>query len=433
MNELKKYAAIGGAVALIACWPFATGKIGEAIFKDGIASYNNSIIEVESVSYDRGYLSSHAQSRIHVVDKGLSEELEQAGYPTEIMVDHDISHGLFSVSSTSTFISKEDISEFVQGLTLKTNSKLTGTTDLLLTSQDTDFATADLQAQGVEKLFLAASQLAAVIEKDGQFTLSYQLPKTELRLDNQSAMVVENVVGQSIGHYVNDIFIGEASVGLDKLTINDIESDINNELKGMKYTSVNRLHEVKDKAEENSFSTQNRLTLNEAVTSAGVVKNGVFDISFEDLNYDGLVKLVPLLQDQELSNEKVEQLMLSFDLLAAQGFKANINEFSAEVLGSKVDSHILLTLPAGTARASQNADQLVKTITGSTELVIAKKLVDETPELRMQMDELLINEFAVEEGDNYRLSAKVSDGQIELLNGQKMLLFMLLGFLSYLR
>ena len=131
MNELKKYAAIGGAVALIACWPFATGKIGEAIFKDGIASYNNSIIEVESVSYDRGYLSSHAQSRIHVIDEGLSEELEQAGYPTEIMVGHDISHGLFSVSSTSTFISKEDISEFVQGLTLKTNSKLTGTTDLL--------------------------------------------------------------------------------------------------------------------------------------------------------------------------------------------------------------------------------------------------------------------------------------------------------------
>ncbi len=48
-----------------------------------------------------------------------------------------------------------------------------------------------------------------------------------------------------------------------------------------------------------------------------------------------------------------------------------------------------------------------------------KKLVDETPELRMQMDELLVNEFATEEGDNYRLSAKIANGQIELPNGQK--------------
>ncbi|MCP3700137.1 MAG: YdgA family protein [Aliivibrio sp.] len=433
MNELKKYAAIGGAVVLVACWPFATGKIGEAIFKDGIASYHNGIIEVEPVFYDRGYLSSQAQSRIHVIDQDLSQELEHAGYPTEILVNHDISHGLFSVSSVSKFVSTGDTSEFIQGLTLTTDSKLTGTTDLLLTSQDTNFATTDLQAQGVEKLFLAAAELSATIEKDGQFSLSYQLPKTELRLDNQSAMIVDNVAGQSVGHYIDDIFIGEADIALDKLALSDAESNSHNEIKGLKYTSVNQLTEVKDKVEENSFTTQNRLTLEEALTDAGVVKNGVFDISFENLNFDGLKVLVPLLQEQELTNENVEKLLLSFDLLAAKGFNVNINEFSAEVLGSKLNSNILLTLPAGTARASQNADQLIKTVTGSTELVIAKKLVDETPELRMQMDELLINEFAIEDGDNYRLAATISDGQIELLNGQKMPLFMLLGFLSYLQ
>ncbi len=433
MKELRKYAAIGGAVALVACWPFATGKIGEAIFKDGIASYSNSIIEVESISYDRGYLSSTAQSRIHVVDQGLSEELKQAGYPTDILVEHDISHGLFSISSTSTFVSTEDTSEFVQGLTLTTESELTGTTNLLLTSKDTDFATEDLKAQGVEKLFLAASQISATVAKDGQFTVSYQLPKTELRLDNQSEMTIDNVAGQSVGHYVDDIFIGEASVGFDKLVLNDIETQLNNEVKGFKYTSVNQINEVKDKTEDNTFTSKNTLTLAEAATSAGVLKDGVFDISFENLNYDALLKLVPLLQEQELTNENVEQLMLSFDLLVAKGFSLNINEFSANVLGSKVDSKVLLTLPAGTARASQNADKLIQTLQGNTELVIAKKLVDETPELRMQMDELLINEFAVEDGDNYRLSAKIADGQIELLNGQKMPLFMLLGFLSYLR
>lgn len=432
MNELRKYAAIGGAIAVVACWPFATGKIGEAIFKDGIASYNNSIIEVESVSYDRGYLSSIAESRIHVIDKGLSAELKQAGYPTELIVEHDISHGLFSISSTSTFSSTEEISEFVKGLTLTTESQLTGTTNLLLTSKDTDFVTEDLKAQGVEKLFLAASQVSATVEKDGQFRLSYQLPKAELRLDNQSEMVIDKVSGQSVGHYADDIFIGEAIVGFGNLVLKDSESQLNNEVKGFKYTSTNHINEVKDKAEENTLSSKNTVELAEVITSSGVLKDGVFDISFEDLNYDALIKLVPLLQEQELTNENMEQLMLSFDLLAAKGFSLNINEFSANVLGSKVDSKVLMTLPAGTARASQNADKLVQTLQGNAELAIAKKLVDETPELRMQMDELLINEFAVEDGDNYRLSAKIADGQIELLNGQKMPLFMLLGFLSYL-
>ncbi|ACH65541.1 DUF945 family protein [Aliivibrio fischeri] len=433
MNELKKYAAIGGAIALVACWPFATGKIGEAIFKDGIASYDNSVIAIENLSYDRGYLSSTAQSRIHVVDPGLSAELEHAGYPTDIIVNHEISHGLLSISSVSTFETEANKSDFIKGLKLTTESQLTGTTDLLLSSQDANFVNDDLRAQGVEKLFVAASEVSATVQKDGQFSLVYNLPKTELRLDNQSEFIVDNVKGQSVGHYVGDIFIGEANIGMDKLLLNDVEGQNHNEVKGFNYTSINQIKEVKDKPEDNVLTSSNKLTINEVVTDSGTLENGVFDLSFEELNYDALIKLVPLLQEQEITPEKVQQLMLSFDLLAAKGFKVNLNEFSADVLGSKVNSQILLTLPAGTARASQNADKLVQTLQGSSELVIAKKLVDETPELRMQMDELLVNEFATEEGDNYRLSAKIANGQIELPNGQKMPLFMLLGFLTYLR
>ncbi|MUI53631.1 DUF945 family protein [Aliivibrio fischeri] len=433
MNELKKYAAIGGAIALVACWPFATGKIGEAIFKDGIASYDNSVIAIENLSYDRGYLSSTAQSRIHVVDPGLSAELEHAGYPTDIIVNHEISHGLLSISSVSTFETEANKSDFIKGLKLTTESQLTGTTDLLLSSQDANFVNDDLRAQGVEKLFVAASEVSATVQKDGQFSLVYNLPKTELRLDNQSEFIVDNVKGQSVGHYVGDIFIGEANIGMDKLLLNDVEGQNHNEVKGFNYTSINQIREVKDKPEDNALTSSNKLTINEVVTDSGTLENGVFDLSFEELNYDALIKLVPLLQEQEITPEKVQQLMLSFDLLAAKGFKVNLNEFSADVLGSKVNSQILLTLPEGTARASQNADKLVQTLQGSSELVIAKKLVDETPELRMQMDELLVNEFATEEGDNYRLSAKIANGQIELPNGQKMPLFMLLGFLTYLR
>lgn len=331
------------------------------------------MIAIENLSYDRGYLSSTAQSRIHVVDPGLSAELEHAGYPTDIIVNHEISHGLLSISSVSTFETEANKSDFIKGLKLTTESQLTGTTELLLSSQDANFVNDDLRAQGVEKLFVAASQVSATVQKDGQFTLAYDLPKTELRLDNQSEFVVDNVKGQSVGHYVGDIFIGEANINMDKLVLNDVEGQNHNEVKGFNYTSINQIKEVKDKPEDNALSSSNKLTINEIVTDSGTLENGVFDLSFEELNYDALIKLVPLLQDQEITPEKVQQLMLSFDLLAAKGFKVNLNEFSADVLGSKVNSQILLTLPAGTARASQNADKLVQTLQGSSELVIAKK------------------------------------------------------------
>lgn len=432
MKELKKYAAIGGAIALVACWPFATGKIGEAIFKDGIASHDKSLFTIENLSYDRGYLSSTAQSRVFITDPELRAELQVSGYPTVAIIDHHISHGFLSISSSSTFALDGEPSAFMQGLKLTTESQLTGKTELLMTSQNVDVETDPISLKGIEKLSIAASQLSATIQKDGQRSVTYHIPKVALHVDNGADILINNIKGSNIGKYIDDIFIGEATIGMDSLVLNSVDGQNHNEVKGVSYTATNQIKEVKEKPAENTLTSRNKLVLAELTTDAGdKLENAVFDLSFEDLNYDGLVKVLALLKDKEAAPETVQELMLAFDLLAAQGFKVNMNEFSAVVEGSKIKSHMLFTLPEGTARASQNAETLVQTLQGDMALVMDKKLVHETPALRMQMDELLINEFAVEEGDSYRLSAKVENGQIQLLNGQTMPVFMLLSLLNY--
>ncbi len=71
MKELKKIAAIGGAVVLVACWPLAVGQIAQNVLTDGANQLNNSDYSVEIISYDRGYLSAQAVTRYSVNDHNL--------------------------------------------------------------------------------------------------------------------------------------------------------------------------------------------------------------------------------------------------------------------------------------------------------------------------------------------------------------------------
>ena len=122
--ELKKLGAIGGAIALVLCWPLAVGQIGQSVIQDGIANLSSDSVKAEIVDYDRGYLSSTVTTRYTVLDPALAEQLAIDGLPSEIVVNSDISHGLFSLSAESLL---QNMPEFP--LTLNTTPQLNGNTD----------------------------------------------------------------------------------------------------------------------------------------------------------------------------------------------------------------------------------------------------------------------------------------------------------------
>lgn len=102
MHQLKKYGAIGGAIALALCWPLAVGQIGQNVIHDGITHLSNDSVKAEVVSYNRGYLSSEVQTRYTVADPELASQLEIDGLPTEFVVNSHVTHGLFSLKAEST-------------------------------------------------------------------------------------------------------------------------------------------------------------------------------------------------------------------------------------------------------------------------------------------------------------------------------------------
>ena len=107
MHQLKKYGAIGGAIALALCWPLAVGQIGQNVIKDGVAHLTNESLKAEVISYDRGYLSSEVTTRYTVDDPVLAKELELDGFPTEFIVNSHVSHGLLSLKAESTLEDSE--------------------------------------------------------------------------------------------------------------------------------------------------------------------------------------------------------------------------------------------------------------------------------------------------------------------------------------
>lgn len=134
---LGKIGAVGGAVAVALCWPFATGQIGERIYLDTLGQYENPYLAVSNDSYQRGYLNSEAVSKIELKDE-LKFLFEDEGLPTVWFVKHHVSHGFMGVSSTSELLVDEELQPMANALWGENVAPVTFTTSTALTRK-TDF------------------------------------------------------------------------------------------------------------------------------------------------------------------------------------------------------------------------------------------------------------------------------------------------------
>ncbi len=187
MNQLKKYGAIGGAVALVLCWPLAVGQIGQQVVEDGVEQLNNEGIRAEVVSYDRSYLSSVAETRYQVEDLVLKEQLEVDGLPTEIVVKSEISHGLFSLTANSQITNFPDFP-----LTLKTVTQLNGNTEFELALGSWSYQDQE-QKVSMSISPAVATGTATVL---GQLTFNANIPSIQLDFENGEQLTFKRFIRQ---------------------------------------------------------------------------------------------------------------------------------------------------------------------------------------------------------------------------------------------
>ena len=244
--ELKKIAAIGGAVVLGLCWPLAVGQIGQAVISDGIAHLNSDSIKAEIVEYDRGYLSSTVKTRYTVLDPTLAEQLAVDGLPTEVVLNSHVSHGLFNLKAESVIDNQPELP-----LTLNTVTQLNGNTDYVLS-----MANWNQVSEGPDGAIVSvtASTLKGHISVLGDLTYQLSVPSVEVDFNSGEKVLLSGLSGQGEGKKINSFWIGEQTLKVAAASILDVDRSPLFSLSDSQYTFTSSFDDVEKRSAVNMLS-----------------------------------------------------------------------------------------------------------------------------------------------------------------------------------
>ena len=128
---LGKAGALAGALALAAVWPFAIGHIAQSMYENELNTLPSSFFDVETLSYQRGYLSSEIKTRVKLqnpmIDGVFSDLL-----PKEAVLITYLDHGLLGVTGRSVIDMTPEIKALTKVLWKTEGSPLLIKTDFSL-------------------------------------------------------------------------------------------------------------------------------------------------------------------------------------------------------------------------------------------------------------------------------------------------------------
>ncbi|KPA54031.1 hypothetical protein VT25_03035 [Photobacterium leiognathi subsp. mandapamensis] len=430
---LKNVVAGAGAVAVILCWPLATGQIGESLYMGAIKNYHSPYMTITNQSFERGYLSSDAVSRIELKDT-LKTTFENEGLPTTWLVKHHIKNGFLGVKSTSELEIDKNIAptvkdiwgENIQPITLVTDSSLTGNTDFTMTISPVNYKHADAFVNS------QAFVLKGTADTKGTGDFSYSLPTLNVKTDSGETMQVTALDGNGKGHMEGNFWIGEQTFTLGKANFASVDNQHHVEIDGMNVVMKNALSQPKDEKAPNEETQQvtntNNVSVKKIVTLDGHEYTDFnFALALKDLNYKAVSRLAAMeeVTNHEQQQQQMQEAMLALDLLVAKGATVDLSDLSVMTKQGKVNASLLLELQPGLARASENLAALPSKLAGNVNIAMPKGFVANEPLLAEQIPNLLKQKMITENQDSYQLTVKIENSQLVFGSGLKIPLAML--------
>ncbi|KLV08962.1 hypothetical protein ABT56_01795 [Photobacterium aquae] len=426
---LKQLGAAGGAVAIALCWPFATGQIGERIYLDTVAKYDNPYLAVTNESYQRGYLSSEALSKITLKDE-LKLYFEDEGLPTVWEVRHHIQHGLFGVSTDSELVVDPALQPIVAKMWGQGVSPVVFTTDTALTRK-TDFTFEVLPAKaenadGTEMDF-AGFSMSGNVDADGAGEFAYQLPSAVVTTVAQEAMVVKGLSGGGKGHLDGQYWIGTQTFDVNSLTFKDASSDQQVSINGLSVGMENKLTEP-GASPATLLTNSNSIKIKQLVSlDGGEFNNFNFAMSFSGLDYPSMSTLGSMADklDDTLDPQQIEAATQALDMLVEKGLTFSISDLSVDTPQGDIDSHLRLTIEPGMTGVSNNIERLAEQLAGEISIKLPVELVESNPALHERATILEQSAIAERNASHYLLNMKIDGDKIILASGDQLPLHML--------
>lgn len=415
MQDLKKYGAIGGAIALTLIWPLAVGHIGQKVVEDAVVHLNNESVKSEIVEYDRSYLSSVVKTRYTVVDPVFADQLAMDGLPTEIVVTSDISHGLVSLSAVSTV---DDMDDFP--LTLETVTQLNGNTryTMMLDSYNQ-------VSEGAEGAIISVSPstLSGDVTVLGDISYTLDVPSIEVDFNTGEKMVLNKLAGEGAGKKMNSFWIGEQTLTFDKFAVEDVNQQVLASMATGRYLFNSQIDEI-----DSTLSSQHRMSMEQIIYPEGVLDKLDVDLAFGGLDSVAFDQLVSLYQSSPmLTNEDIQTAIPLIDTLFSKGFYLAMNNMALTIgHDGKFESKWRLDVPQGTDNVSQDPMMILPALTGNLESFFSNELVEQYPFIKQGIDEAIVMEMVKPTEAGYQIQAELTEGNLVFENGQKIPLMALL-------
>ncbi|WP_434355382.1 YdgA family protein [Parasalinivibrio latis] len=420
-----KKAAIAGAVSMAVFWPMASGQFGQNAFDNALAELKTSpYVKIEESTYQRGYLSSQAENRLLITGEP-GELLKQMNIPVEYVMDSRISHGLFSISTSTTI---KPVGEKTKKAIWKPSDTPASINSETTVSGRTSFTMnmAAISAE-LENADIVTSSLVVegVVNRDGVAALTYRMPSIAVTEPAGGTLKVERLSGKANGKMEGNFWIGEQSgkAGAIKITSSEGESVT---LDRPALVASNRLVSLAEQSEsENSpefLNSDTTFTLNKvSVDGAGdILKNYKALLQFKNLNAAALSELAAMSEtlDEAPSESEVLKVQNALNRLVESGMDIVFNQSGVlEEGAAKAD--ISFNVAEGTENVSENIFALFNGLTGAIniEMPQATAVAFFTPTGYEQLQSMGL----VQERDqNAVIQAKVDGADLVLENGERL-------------
>ncbi|MGF1679952.1 DUF945 family protein [Photobacterium minamisatsumaniensis] len=427
---LRKIGAVGGAVVVALCWPFATGLVGEQIYMDTVGKYENPYFSVTNDDYDRGYLGSDAVSRIEVKDE-LKYIFEDEGLPTVWYIAHRITHDFMGVSSTSELQVDDELKPIAEALwgkdvapaTFSTSTALTRKTDFTFTINP--IKTEEFHGGNAD---ISAFVMEGTVNAKGAGDFRYTLPSAELTTDANEAMSLKGLQGGGEGVLDGQFWIGHQEMSLDSVSFKDIASEQSVDAEHISVSMKNVLSQPTEEIKEPLLTNSNAVKAGKVTLLDGKeYRNFNFQMAFSELNYPALSRLGDLSDslDGQLTEQEAQDVSRALDLLVAKGLSFAISDLSVTTPEGDVDSNIHLTLSPGIINISENIGQLAEKLNGEININLPLDLVDTDPVLSERVKMMVKNSIAEKSDTHYSLKMQIEGDKVVLASGDQLPLAML--------
>jgi len=407
MKTLKLIGAVGGAIALALCWPLAVGQIGQNVITNGLAHINNKDVSAELINYDRGYLSSHVQTRYKIINQSLKAQMQAEGLPTETVMESEVHHGLTAISAISTF---PDYPEFP--LVINSTTQLNGTTSYKAILADWHYQTKGADALAVSIL---ASEIKGTVTALGEVTYDITVPSVAMKFSTGENVLFSDLTGDGKGKQESGFWIGKQNFALKGLTTDDSSG---NTLFAAENTSY-QFESTLDSA-ESRFTSNHKIQVGKLAGDGGEVKDLNINFTLGGVDSSSFLALSNIYQgNPNLNAEDIQKALPHIDALFSKGFSMTIDPLAFKMGEGDFSSKLNIQVPQGTEKVSQDPSVVQSALTGNVEAFVSNQLVADYPSIKQGVDELMVMELVAQNPDGYKLNADIKEGNLVFANGHK--------------